>query len=144
MKRTIAELGSDHADTAGLQALLGLHLLQQEKYADAEPILRECLAGREKTMPDSWLFFNAKSLLGASLLGQKKYAEAEPLLLDGYEGMRQRASTIPDLAKVRLTEALERIVQFYDAWGKKNKADPWRKKLEEAPKPGWSPPPRPS
>jgi hypothetical protein len=35
-------------------------------------------------------------------------------------------------------------VQLYDAWGKKDQADPWRKKLEEARKPSWSPPPRPS
>jgi hypothetical protein len=132
MKRMIAEQGPDDPDTAGLQAMLGLHLLQQEKYADAEPILRACLTGREKTMPDSWLFFNAKSMLGGSLLGQKKYAEAEPLLLDGYEGMRKRAGTIPDQAKVRLTEALERIVQLYDAWDKKDKADRWRKMLKGA------------
>ena len=30
----------------------------------------------------------------------------------------------------RLTEALERLVQLYDAWGKKDKAEEWRKKLE--------------
>jgi hypothetical protein len=144
MKRTIAELGPDHPDTAGLQALLGLHLLQQQKYADAEPILRECLAGREKTRPDAWQLFNAKSLLGGSLLGQKKYAEAEPLLLDGYEGMHQRAGTIPDLFRFRLTEGLEWIVQLYDAWGKKDQATPWRKKLEETRKPRWPPSPRPS
>jgi non-specific serine/threonine protein kinase/serine/threonine-protein kinase len=69
---------------------------------------------------------------------------AEPLLLDGYEGMRQRASTIPELARARLTEGLERIVQLYDAWGKKDQAAPWRKNLEEARKPSSPPPPRPS
>jgi WD40 repeat protein len=144
MKRTIAELGPDHPETAGLQALLGLHLLQQEKYADAEAMLRECLATRAKQMPDSWQFFNAKSMLGGSLLGQQKYAEAEPLLLDGYEGMRRRAGTIPEPARARLTEGLERIVQLYEARGKKGQADPWRKKLEEARQPSWPPPPGPS
>src|SRR5262249_101302 len=34
---------------------LGLILLQQKKYADAEPLLRECLAVRTKRMPDDWL-----------------------------------------------------------------------------------------
>jgi hypothetical protein len=33
--------------------------------------------------------------------------------------------------KVRLTEALERLVQLYDAWGKPEQARQWRKKLEE-------------
>ena len=66
------------------------------------------------------------------LLGQKKYAEAEPLLLQGYEGLVQRRDKIPPKYPNRPTEALERLVQLYDAWGKKDKADEWRKKLEEA------------
>ena len=71
-------------------AALGLNLLKQQKYADAEPLLRECLKIREQKEPDDWRTFNTKSLLGGSLLGQEKYAEAEPLLLAGYEGMKQR------------------------------------------------------
>jgi hypothetical protein len=31
--------------------------------------------------------------------------------------------------KIRLTEAMQRLVQLYDAWGQKDKADEWRKKL---------------
>jgi WD40 repeat protein/serine/threonine protein kinase len=116
-------------DTATALVLLGLNHLKQHKYADAEPLLRECLAIREQSAPDWWATFNAKSMLGGSLLGQKKYAEAEPLLLAGYEGMRQREETIPLPAKVRLTEAVERLVQLYDEWGRKDKADEWRRKL---------------
>ena len=33
--------------------------------------------------------------------------------------------------KIRLTEALERLVQLYDAWDKPDDAAKWRKKLEE-------------
>jgi hypothetical protein len=69
-------------------------------------------------------------LLGGSLLGQKKYADAEPLLLAGYEGMKQREDKIPPVGKIRLTEALERLVQLYDATEQKEKAAEWRKKLE--------------
>jgi hypothetical protein len=65
------------------------------------------------------------------LLSQKKYAEAEPLLLNGYEGMKQREDKIPANSVGSLTGALERLVQLYDAWGKKDKADAWRKKLEQ-------------
>src|SRR5262249_2714655 len=36
----------------------------------------------------------------------------------GYEGMKQRADTIPPQGKPRLTEALERLARLYDAWGK--------------------------
>ena len=46
--------------------------------------------------------------------------------------MKQREAKIPANGKVRLTEALERLVQLYDATGQKDKADTWRKQLEEA------------
>jgi eukaryotic-like serine/threonine-protein kinase len=130
--------GADSPQYAQPLASLGLSLLEQKKPADAEPLLRASLAIREKTQPDAWTTFNTKSLLGASLLGKKQYAEAEPLLLFGYEGMKQRAEKIPPLYKVRVTEALERLVQLYDVWGRKDKADEWRRKLTavKLPKPG--------
>jgi len=124
--------GADSPQYAQQLASLGLNLLEQHKPADAEPLLRECLAIREKTQPDAWTTFNTKSMLGASLLGQKNYADAEPLLLSGYEGMKQREKKIPPESKIRLTEALERLVQLYDALGRKDKADGWRKKLPVA------------
>ena len=80
-------------------------------------------------MPSHWLYFQSKSLLGGSLLGQQRYAEAEPLLLAGYEGLKQREEKIPPQSKIRLTEAVERLVQLYDTWDQKDKADEWRKKL---------------
>ena len=61
-----------------------MNLLQQQKWADAEPVLRECLAIREQKQPDAWTTFNTQVDARRRLLGQKKYAEAEPLLL-GYE-----------------------------------------------------------
>ena len=113
-------------------ALSSQNLLHQKKYADAEPLLRECLAVRGQKEPDAWTTFNTQSMLGSALLGQKKYAAAEPLLLDGYEGMKKRAAAIPAPAKVRLLEALERLVQLYKATGQKDKAGDWRKQLEAA------------
>ena len=93
-------------------------------------ILRESLAVREKQESNVWTTFNAKSLLGGALLGQKKYADAEPLLLAGYEGMKQREKTIPPQGMPRLTEALERLVQLYEATGKEEEAAKWRKELD--------------
>jgi hypothetical protein len=66
------------------------------------------------------------------LLGQKKYAVAEPLLLAGYEGMKKGLEKSSQKDKVRLIESLEWLVQLYEATGKKDKADEWRKKLKEA------------
>jgi tetratricopeptide (TPR) repeat protein len=124
------QAGAGSAAYAARLAPLGLNLLQQTRYAAAEPLLRECLEIRELKEPDAWTTFNTKSMLGGSLLGQKKYAAAEPLLLAGYEGMVQRADKIPAAGKDRPTEAVDRLVQLYDVTLRQDKAAAWRKNLE--------------
>jgi eukaryotic-like serine/threonine-protein kinase len=123
-------LYSDEVALAGSLATLVHVLLMQEKFVEAESFARECLNIREKR-PDDWLTFNTRSLLGASLLGQEKYAEAEPLLLSGYEGMEQRESVIWPISKIRIKEAIERLVQFYQATANLDKAAEWKTKLAE-------------
>jgi hypothetical protein len=120
----------DSLQLAGALAQSGLKLLQAKAYIDAEPLLRECLAIREKTQPDVWSTFNTKSLLGGSLLGQEKYADAEPLLLAGYEGMKQREAKIPPQGKARISEALDRLIKLYEATKKPDEAAKWHKELE--------------
>jgi len=114
---------------AGLAATF----LAQEKFVQAEASARECLALLENKLPDSWLTFDARSLLGGSLSGQKNYSEAEPLLLAGYQSMNQRQNQMPDAAKPRLKEALERLVRLYEDWGKPGQAAEWRAKLPATP-----------
>jgi len=53
-------------------------------------------------------------------------------VLAGYQGMKQREATIPLPHKIRLIEALERLVRLYEATGNKNKAREWQKELTEA------------
>ena len=109
---------------------LGRCLLRLSKPADAEPVLRECLVIREKVGPDDWAKFHTKSLLGGSLLGQKKYTEAEPLLLASGEATK-KSGQIAAEEQAHQIEDLERLVQLYEATGKKDKADAWRKILQE-------------
>lgn len=71
-------------------------------------------------------------MLGGALLGQNGLAEAEPLLLDGYRGIKERESAIKPRSKVRIPEALERLVQLYEAKGNETEAAAWRSKLEAA------------
>ena len=59
-------LPKDSPQLAGLLAQIGLGLLKQKKWTEAEPLLRECLAIREKTQPDVWSTFNTQSLLGGA------------------------------------------------------------------------------
>jgi tetratricopeptide (TPR) repeat protein/tRNA A-37 threonylcarbamoyl transferase component Bud32 len=129
----------DSPRLAGALAQTSLALLQIKAYAEAEPILRECLAIREKAQPDLWNTFTAKSMLGGALLGQKKYAKAEPLLRKGYEGMKERQAKIPPEGRIRLTEALERLIQLSEATGKPDDACRWRKELEAVKRAGHPP-----
>jgi hypothetical protein len=121
--------GADDPRTAGIMAARGLSLVRQGRWAEAEAILRECLAIRERSQPDESTTFNTRSLLGGTLLGQKKYAEAEPLIVSGYEGMKAREARIPRPSKPSFTEAAERVVRLYEEWGKKEKAAEWRTRL---------------
>jgi eukaryotic-like serine/threonine-protein kinase len=125
---------------AGQLSVISMSLLQTKAFTEAEPLLRECLAIREKKEPDDWRTFNTKSMLGGALLGQKKYAEAEPLLLAGYEGMKLREKSIPEQGKIRLPEAVERLILLYEATGKKDEAAKWR--LERAKYPEAAPLPQ--
>jgi serine/threonine protein kinase/tetratricopeptide (TPR) repeat protein len=132
------QLGKDHPRTARALGDLGKILLDQKKTADAEPLLRECLAIRVKIAPEDWSTFLTRSALGSALAGQKKYAAAEPLLLSGYLGLRERATRIPVAVRsITLDLARYRIVQLYEVWGKPDKAAKWRgqRKATPAPKP---------
>jgi tetratricopeptide (TPR) repeat protein len=135
------KVGPESAACAEELTGLGSNLLRQRKHADAEPVLRECLAVLRKKQPEAWETFHIQSLLGAALLGQEKYAEAEPLLVQGYQGMRKSAKDpghhrFGPSTQEHLTEALGRLVQLYAAWGKPEQAARWRQRLEErGPKP---------
>jgi tetratricopeptide (TPR) repeat protein len=100
-----AGAGAEHPAYAGELATLGLNLLAQDKPIEAEQVLRECLAIREKlasvgnpaVLP--WQVANTTSMLGDALARQKQFDDAEPLLLAGYEKLKEHAAEIPPQAK---------------------------------------------
>jgi hypothetical protein len=110
---------------------MGRMRLQQRRYVEAEPLLREALSGQEKKSPDAWERYDSQSMLGASLAGQRKYGEAEPLLLAGYQGLVRREAAIPWPNRPALEQADERIVQLYQAWSKREEAAEWRENMRQ-------------
>jgi tetratricopeptide (TPR) repeat protein len=109
---------------------LGKNLLEQKEWTDAEAVLRECLAIRQKELPNAWNTFHTQSLLGGALLGQRKYSDSEALLQQGYDGLQKRSAQIPPEGRVRLEEAVKRLARLYDDWGKTAKAQEWKAKLQ--------------
>ncbi len=149
-------LANDSPDLASQLAQFGMALVKRGKpqtAAEAEPILRECLAIRQKTFavenPEHWLVLNTMSVLGGSLVGETadtamsaetreaKLHEAEPLLLDAYTKMKEDPNVPPPVAGAdRRREAIERIVRLYEVWnntqpgrGYDAKAKQWQAKL---------------
>jgi tetratricopeptide (TPR) repeat protein len=134
-----AQLPADSPQLGNVLAVVSLTLVEMKKWEDAEPLLRDCLAIREQTQPDFWSTFNTRSMLGGALLERMEYSEAEPLLLSGYKGMKEHESQIPPAGLPRLTEALQRPVQVYEALEKPEEAARWQKELDAA-NPSASPP----
>jgi tetratricopeptide (TPR) repeat protein len=115
-----------------LRSLLGQCLLCDGKPRQAEAVLRAALAGAGQEDPTSWETAWTKSLLGASLLSQQEFGKAEPLCVGGYQRMMEGVARIPAPEQAKVGEALERVVKLYDAWGKKDQAEAWRKKQRVA------------
>jgi serine/threonine protein kinase len=124
--------GPESLPAAYVRALLGMNLLRQDKPAEAELSLRECLRIRGQKIPEDWRTFMTRLQLGAALLAQKKDTEAEPLLDQGLDGIRQREQQIPALGKRNINETVERVARLYDRAGNKDKAAAWRSKLPTA------------
>ena len=122
---------------------LGKRLLEQKEFADAEAVLRECVASSEATDPDRWTTFNRKSLLAGSLLGQaqllkttnrtaanEKLTEAEPLLLVAYPGLKDRETKDPSFDKSMLTETIDRLVMLYTHLDKSDEVAKWQTEFD--------------
>jgi tetratricopeptide (TPR) repeat protein len=122
--------GADSIDYASELARQGENMLRNRRDVAAEPLLRASVAILQKGEPEGTTIAFAQSLLGDDLARQKRFAEAEPLLIQGYEQLKARSNQLEPLyARYRITEAGQRIVQLYEAWGRPEKADQWRKKV---------------
>ena len=115
---------SEIPDAGVAQARLGLTLICEGKFDEAEPLLRNALAIFAK-FPDPFWTSYIQSLLGEALVGQKKYADAEPLLLQGYRGMKENENQIGGNRAGALTDAAQRLVTLYTDRGKPDSAAQW-------------------
>ena len=107
---------------------LGKIRATQERWAEAEALLRESLNTSDPEGPYSWQMSERRAELGLIVMEQSKFAEAEPLLVSGYRGLVERKSAVPVTVSIR--QAGERIVELYTAWGKPDQAAEWRKEMD--------------
>jgi tetratricopeptide (TPR) repeat protein len=123
--------GGEDLDVAKSLEDSALLLMAQGRESEAGPLLRECLAMREKQTRDAWPRHRTQACLGACLLTQKNFPQAEPLLLAGYEGLSQHPPPNPAVAKSSLRHVLGALAQLYSQIGQPDKAAQWKAKLDQ-------------
>ena len=119
-------------------------LVRAKVYDEAEPLLRESLQISTALQHDGQPVFIKQCMLGSILVGQgkplltdnrelaeRKFVEAESLLVVGYEGMKQRETTISANTPVPGIEAIQSLIELYTAWGKLDKAAEWRQRMDK-------------
>ncbi len=105
----------------------GESLLKLQKPAAAEPILRSALGAMNAKV--GWRYFYGQCLLGESLRAQGKLEEAESLLKEGYEGMKQRRSSIGFVNAPRFRTALEWLVKWAEDSSRSEEVEQWKAEL---------------
>src|SRR5260370_30651783 len=119
-------LGPRHARPNDTMAALGETRNLAGRYAEAEPVLRECLAIQRQTAPDDHRRFRTESLLGQTLLHLNRFSESEPLLLSGYEGLKQREARLTASRRSLIAETARALVALYEAWNRPADSTRWR------------------
>jgi tRNA A-37 threonylcarbamoyl transferase component Bud32 len=122
--------GGEDWDLAESLEDLALVLFAEGRPAEAEGLLRECLAIREKKALYVWRKHRTEARLGVCLLAQKEFAEAEPWLLSGYEGLSQHTPPNPAVAKPALRDVVEGLARLYAQTGQPDKAAQWKGRLD--------------
>ncbi|MGL4420883.1 MAG: tetratricopeptide repeat protein, partial [Gemmataceae bacterium] len=103
--------GPNSLTFANALAALGRCLLQQEKWIEAEPLLRQCLEIRDNAASGPQLMFDLKSL-GVPRTVAKAASDAKPILIRGYEDSKVRRPMAPKPSVIRIPEALDRLIEF--------------------------------
>jgi tetratricopeptide (TPR) repeat protein len=120
-------LPSQHPATGQTLAALGWAYTCGGDAVKGEPLLQDGSALVRKTLPENhWFPADAESRLGGCLASIKRFDQAEPLLLDAYKELQDASGTPP----ARRTQALARLVHFYEARNLKDKAKEWRLKFD--------------
>jgi tetratricopeptide (TPR) repeat protein len=114
---------NDHLYVAAAQRVLGLALVSEHKFKEAEPLLRSAIATQQKNLsdPKSPQLALSQAALGELKLAEGAYDQAEPLLLGQYPILLQTQGARDGSTK-RLKLAIERL---YRETGRADQVEAW-------------------
>jgi len=92
----------------------------------AETTIREALRRQSYQGRNAWRRESMRSVLGEALAAQGRYREAESLLTSSYTALADAKGADSPPAE----DALRRVVEMYEAWGKPELAAPYRRPAE--------------
>lgn len=106
-------------------------LRKQDRHEEALELYYETLEIKEASTPGSWTIPNLKRGMGQCFLDLGRYEEAEKTLIQAHRGLVARESSIwgPQKAS-HIGLAAKYLVKLYEAWGRPDEADHWRRELE--------------
>jgi hypothetical protein len=133
---TDEENNSAQGARAAVRGELGYTAMKEGKFVEAEALFRQALKEYESAPPENqWDKTRPQgrvvSGLGQALARQGKFAEAERFLIDGFSDLIAKRKTFWGEPTLMLREALEAVVQVYNAAGKPEKAAEWQEKMVE-------------
>jgi hypothetical protein len=118
-------------DSAWVRTVLLKAYVQAEKPDKATELVQERVKDAREALPADSQELAAELIVIAKWAGEAKaYADAERLFLEGYQGLKRGESQNPNTGAQRTQDALQSLIQLYDAWGKPEEAAKWRLKLE--------------
>jgi serine/threonine protein kinase/tetratricopeptide (TPR) repeat protein len=102
---------------------LAVLLYLEGQYAEAEKTERQAIDIFQKSFkPDQWWIRRSRSHLGACLVKLNRYPEAEEQLLPAYAGLKATFGEQNEDTR----KTVSHLIELYEAWGKSEKADPYR------------------
>ena len=125
------ERQEEFSDALGsLSSIIALKLLESGLHFDAaEKYARESFSLREQAGVTGWPLANSKSMIGAALLQQNKLSEAEPFVVEGAKELVALKDTVPEQARLRVIEAVDRAKSLYEKVGNQAEVSYWSAEL---------------
>ena len=116
-------------------AKLATTQLDSSRFAEAEVSARRSLELRIMQSVPGWPLVESRALLGAALLQKNADAEAGREFAAAAADIEQLGTPNNEADRARFTMAAKRIVQFYNATGRRKEGTEWKRKFDALARP---------